>query len=115
MRLFLILALLLPQFACGSGAGDGLYRAQFDTELESVTVEACFDGPAPYRLFRHEKAGRYTLWMKSGQRDIPARTDGSRLDLPTLPPDSCISWQVDLEAAAEAGDWRLAARPLVLA
>ncbi len=103
-RYLLLILLLLPS----SGWGNDTYRVQFSSQLESVTVEACFDGPAPRRLYRHSKAGLYTNSVSWGNRKITSRSDSRRLTLPRLPENACVQWQVDLAGAVGKSDHRLA-------
>jgi hypothetical protein len=81
---------------------------QFDDGLHAVEVEACFDGPVPGRLYRSRHAAKFTEWVRTGSRDINRFSHGSRLTLPALPADSCVSWRVNLKQATEQRDYRLA-------
>ena len=104
MRLLFILSVLLP--CCLQG--DDHYRVQFDERLHAVEVEACFDGPVPARLYRNKQAAGFTEWIRAGNRDISRYSHGSRLTLPDLPDDACVSWRVNLKQATEQKDYRLA-------
>ncbi len=111
MRLLFILSILLP---C-TLQGDDLYSVRFDDRLQTVEVEACFDGPAPAQLYRSDEAARFTDWIRSsgqknGSHKIGRWSYGSRLRLPDLPDDDCIHWRVDLNKAADKKDYRLAMR-----
>ncbi len=106
VRLLINLLILLP--CCLQG--DDRYRVQFDDRLHAVEVEACFDGPAPGRLYRSKQAARFTQWVRSESRDISRYSDGSRLTLADLPDDACISWRVNLKRASGQKDYRLAQR-----
>jgi predicted metalloprotease with PDZ domain len=100
LLIFLLFSASLP--------GDDTYRVQFGGELQSVTVDACFDGPAPRQLYRHSKASLYTDTVSWGDRKIRNRSNSSRLTLPRLPENACIQWQVDLAKAVSQSDNRLA-------
>jgi predicted metalloprotease with PDZ domain len=104
VRLLFILSILLP--CCLQG--DDHYRVQFDDRLHAVEVEACFDGPVPGRLYRNKHAAKFTEWIRSGSRDIGRYSHGSKLTLPDLPDDACVSWRVNLKQATEQKDYRLA-------
>ena len=104
MRLLCILSILLP---CCLHADDH-YRVQFDDRLHAVEVEACFDGPAPGRLYRNKQAARFTEWIRTENRDISRNSPGSRLTLPDLPDDACVNWRVNLKQATGQRDNRLA-------
>ena len=111
LRMLFILSILLP---C-TLQGDDLYTVQFDDRLQAVEVEACFDGPAPGRLYRSDEAAQFTDWIRPGgqvigSREIGRWSYGSRLRLPDLPDDACIHWRVDLKKAADKKDYRLAMR-----
>ena len=86
------------------------YRAEFSDSLNTVTVEACFDGEAPRQLHRHVKAGLFTDWVRSGEQHIRNRSRNGLLSLPDLADDACVEWRVDLSAAAEEKEFRLALR-----
>jgi predicted metalloprotease with PDZ domain len=88
--------------------GDDHYRVQFDDRLHAVEVEACFDGPVPARLYRSRQAARFTEWIRTKNRDISRYSSGSRLTLPDLPDDACVSWRVNLKRATGQEDYRLA-------
>ncbi len=104
MYKFIFIFLLLPQLALA----DDRYTVQFDRQLEMVTVEACFDGPAPRRLYRNSKAAQHTNWVRANGLDFGHHARGSRLTLPELHDDSCIGWQVRLDSALAENDYRLA-------
>jgi len=99
-----ILLILLP-FCLQA---DDRYRVQFDDRLHSVEVEACFDGPAPRRLYRSEQAAKFTEWIRTENRNISRYSHSSRLRLPDLPDNACVSWRVNLKQAAAQKDYRLA-------
>jgi hypothetical protein len=96
---------LLVVFPVSAWAEDR-YRVQFSDRLETVQVEACFDGPPPKKLYRNERSRQYTDWVRSGGR--PIRHTGRHLQLVDLPDDACVAWQVDLSGAAARQDYRLA-------
>jgi len=81
----------------------------FSEDLETVTVNACFDGAAPRYLYRHADAGAYTRTIYANDHPIEPSARYGRIRLPKLPPNSCVQWQVDLDRAA-GSDQRLSAR-----
>jgi hypothetical protein len=105
-RLILILAIALPL----SVFADDRYEVHFDEGLKTVTVDACFDGAAPRRLYRSSDAGKFTQWIRSGDRDMGSGSRSGTLKLPGLPEDACIRWRVDLDKAVAQSDYRLAMR-----
>lgn len=86
---------------------DDHYRAEFNSRLDKVTVEACFDGEAPSRLYRHAEAGQFTKHIKWGELTLRTSSHSKRVTLPSLPPDSCVQWQVDLAKATLESDKRI--------
>lgn len=104
VRLLFIISILLPCSLCG----DDHYRVQFDERLHAVEVEACFDGQAPRRLYRSSQAAKFTEWIRAPGRDLSQFSYGSRLTLPDLPDDACVSWRINLKQATAQNDYRLA-------
>ena len=106
----LLLWALLPVAFSGTLHAEDQYRAVFADDLARVVVEACFDGAAPAYLYRHRRAGAFAGKVLINGSPVPATAEGSRIELPSLPADSCVEWQVDLAQAVAAGDERLAMR-----
>ena len=104
VRLLFILSILLP--CCLQG--DDTYRVQFDDLLHAVEVEACFDGPVPRQLYRSRQAAAFTEWIRTKNQEIKRNSNGSRLTLPELPDNTCVSWRVNLKQASSQNDRRLA-------
>jgi hypothetical protein len=105
--LLLIVLLTAPPLA---GAQDR-YTAHFDQLLRSVTVEVCFEGRPPATLHRNARAGTHTVWLRSGGAEYDGGGRSGRLDLRGLGRDACLTWRVDLGAATDSSDYRLAMRP----
>ncbi len=93
-----------------SAAAQDRFHARFSEDLRSVEAGICFDGAAPGRLYRHSAAANHASQLRFEGRELDTRDRGSRLDLPPLPEDACLDWTVDLGAAADAGDQRMALR-----
>lgn len=106
MHRFILIIALLPLIAFA----DDRYTVQFDPKLTSVTVEACFDGPAPTQLHRNSKSERYTNWVRANGLNFDPRSRGSRITLPDMADNSCVGWQVQLDSALTENDYRLALR-----
>lgn len=108
----LILTLILLIFASGfptvAAASGDRYLARFDPDLESVTVEACFEGDPPRYLYRHESAARYTEWIRAGDETLSSPSRRARLRVPQLAEGDCLKWRFNLAAAAAQGDYRMA-------
>jgi hypothetical protein len=85
------------------------YHATWRPASETVEVNACFDGEAPNRLARHQKAAAHTDWIRYRGRILPPG-HGDHLQLPPLPDHACVSWRVRLGEAADAGNHRVARR-----
>ncbi len=103
--MYRILFILLATVPASSWAEDR-YHVEFSGGLETVTVEACFDGRPPRELYRNTRARHHTDWIVAGERSI--RTRGRHLPLDGLRDDACVAWQVDLIGAAARRDYRLA-------
>ncbi len=106
MSRLLLFLFLFPLTA----SGEDQYRVEFSEDLGSVTVEACFDGDPPRQLYRNAKAERFTEWVRSDGRELDHRSGVGRLSLRGLNAGDCVEWRVDLRAAAELKDHRLALR-----
>lgn len=100
----LLVSMMIP--ACARA--EDHYHVRFAEGLQSVTVQACFEGKAPARLYRYHNAKRYTRWVRWAGGTISSRDNSSRLKLPALPDNACIDWEVDLAEALDEGDYRLA-------
>jgi hypothetical protein len=105
MWYLLLFPLLLVSFPVSA---EDRYRVLIDEDLGKVRVEACFDGRAPRQLHRHEKSARFTDWIKASSLELKSTGSGTRVLLPEMDSDSCVEWQVNLAAAVENQDSRLA-------
>jgi hypothetical protein len=85
------------------------YRVVFSDDLETVSVDACFDGEAPREFYRHENADSHIRFLEADGVRIDPESKYGRIRLPRMPADSCLRWQVALGSAA-GSDWRLSAR-----
>lgn len=79
------------------------YRFTIDASLAHLQVEVCFEGEAPAELAPIDSSGRRYLLSAVGpigpdERPLP-RT-GHAILTEHLPPDACMRYVVDLEAAA---------------
>lgn len=106
MHRFLLLILVLPTLA----HSDDRYTVLFNDRLDTVTVEACFDGPVPERLHRNSQAGKFTDWIRSAGQAIKQNSTSEQLALNGLPDNACVAWQLSLDAALSAKNYRLALR-----
>jgi len=97
---------LLLLFGQQAGAAD-ILSASFSDDLEEVSVELCFDGQAPDRLYRNSQAGDWSdgIFLADRRLRISGRHGEARL--PTLPENACIHWQVDIHAALKKSNYRL--------
>ncbi len=107
MRIFVLLSGILLLAATPAGAQD-IYRVQFDDDLGTVRVEACFEGKTPASLRTHSDSRKYILYARHGDRDIKSNFGRSRISLPRLPENSCIDYAVDIRSAVAAGNFRMA-------
>jgi hypothetical protein len=103
-RLTLFLILTLP----ASLQAEDRYRVQFEPQLDTVSVEACFDGPPPSSLYRHDDAWRFTEFVRVRGGNSLQSPRSRRLNLAGLPNDACIEWKVDLADAGAENNYRLA-------
>ena len=104
MKPFLATMLLLcPLYA----EAEDVLTASFPDDLDDVQVSLCFDGPAPLRLYRHEKAGTVSSGPFYEGNQLKVSDNGSVLGLPDLPENACINWQTDFTAALKRKDYRL--------
>ena len=101
--------LLIPPLLISSQlSAEDRYSVRFDDKISKVRVKACFDDRAPQQLHRHEKSERYTDWIRVSGRELKTPGSGTRVRLPTMESDECVEWQVDLAAAVNSRDRRLA-------
>jgi len=107
MKMFRLNLFLLLIFSFTLKAED-LYRVQFDTNLDSVTVEACFDGSPPRNLYRHDDSWRFTEFIRAPGESRLEPSQSRRLGLTGLPDEACIQWKVDLAGAVAESNYRLA-------
>lgn len=84
------------------------YQVDFSEDLSTVTVEACFDGRAPSRLYRDSQARAFTRWIRHDGEPLRTRRRYGGFSLPSLPEDSCIQWQINLAALVRGSDDRKA-------
>lgn len=89
--------------------GEDRYRAVFSDPPGTVRVTACFEGPPPRYLYRHEEAANFTQSIRIEDEEVALRSRYGRLSLPSLPADSCIDWEVSLVRAADSNQ-RLSTR-----
>ena len=106
-RFLFLLALVM---LAGPTHADDRLTAHFDDDLARVDARLCFDGPAPDRLYRHDRAGEYASPLRRGGRPLTTRVDDNRVELPELPDNACVEWTVDLQRAVETGGYRTAFR-----
>jgi hypothetical protein len=85
-----------------------VYRVQFDDDLSTVQVDACFDGKAPSSLRINPETSRYIRYARHGNRDLKPNLSRGRSYLPRLPEDACIEYAVDLKSALAGENFRLA-------
>ncbi len=102
--LLLLLALIAAHTA---GAADR-YQVRFSDDLREVVVKACFDGDAPDRLYVDDDANRFVRWFRINTKRQRPNFRRSRLQLPRMAPNSCLSYAVDLKSASDENNWRLA-------
>jgi len=105
MRKLTTFLLLLLSFAAEA---EDLYRVQFAPDLNSVTVEACFEGPPPHSLYRHDEAWQFTEFVRAPDNTPMPVSQSRQLKLSSLRDDSCLQWRVDLAKALAQKDYRLA-------
>lgn len=97
-------SLLGSLLACGTASADTLHRytIRVDEELNTLHVEACFDGVPPRMLqTSSSEARRYLSEFRvvaSGNRLYP---DGRYVRLGRLDENACVRYRVDAGAAAE--------------
>ena len=104
MHKFAFFILALPLLAYS----DDRYTVHFDDSLETVTVEACFEGSAPATLYRNSQSEKFTAWVRTAGKIPDQDLNSGRLVLPQLPDNACVAWQVQLSKALAADDYRLA-------
>lgn len=101
-------AILLALFTTTSPrvyAADVL-TAEFPRDLSNVQVSLCFDGEASERIYRSSQARKWSNGIYFNQQQLQTREDDGTVRLPALPDNSCVSWQVDLNAALRYSDRR---------
>jgi predicted metalloprotease with PDZ domain len=105
MKILSIVCMLLLYAPCVDAA-DHL-SARFSDDLAEVSVELCFDGRAPDRLYRNSQADDWSdgVYLADSRLRISERHGEVRL--PTLPENACIHWQVDIRAALKKSNYRL--------
>lgn len=81
---------------------------QFEPNLDSVTVEACFDGSPPRSLHRHDDSWRFTDFIRAPGASRMKPSQSRWLDLTGLSDEACIQWKVDLAGAIAENNYRLA-------
>lgn len=84
----------------GPAASRWSYTFAVDPELDRLRTHLCFEGRSPYALGPIDASGHRYLHSARGPGGAPLpRVDGHLLT-GELPLDSCIRYEVDLEAAA---------------
>lgn len=104
LRILFLLLLVLP----GLVQAEDRYHVVFSEQLETVTVEVCYDGKPPGYLYRSDEAQPFVNYIVANRQTVEPSSRYGRLRVPALPVDSCMEWQVDLERAAESLSDRLA-------
>ena len=102
-RIITAVFLLFPLY-CGA---DDVLTASFPDDLRSVQVSLCFEGSAPTRLYRHKYAGTFSTGLLHDGKQLQISGSGSRLKLPALPDNACLTWQTDFAAALNKKEYRL--------
>jgi hypothetical protein len=97
MRAYFCFALLL--IASPSLFAKDVLTAEFRQDLSTVEVQLCFDGSAPNRLYRNDRSSQWSSGIYLQQQRLQTREHDGTVRLPALPDNSCIEWQVDLDAA----------------
>ena len=105
----LVLALLILVAPIAS-YGEDNYHAVFSEDLGQVTVNACFDGPAPGHLYLDDAAPAFTESIQANGEEIELSSRYGRTRLPDLPPNSCLRWRISLARAAASAGERVAMR-----
>lgn len=107
MKMSRLIALCLLILSLTAQAEDR-YQVKFSPDLNSVTVQACFEGAPPRSLHRHDDAWQYTEFVQTPERmPMPVSRSG-QLKLSGMPHGSCLKWGIDLAAAVAEDDYRLA-------
>jgi len=101
---------LLILLAPATSYGEDNYHAVFSEDLGQVTVNACFDGPAPGHLYHDDAALSFTEFIQANGREIELSSRYGRSRLPDLPPNSCLRWRISLAQAADTASERVAMR-----
>jgi len=97
---------LLFAFSWNVEATDVL-TAEFPDSLKLVRVELCFEGSTPDRLYRHPRANDWSDGIYHGDKRLNTPGYDDSIELPGLPDNSCIHWQVNLLSALARKDNRL--------
>lgn len=92
---FVVLGIVLQAAVCVPLFAGDLLTAEFSDDLSRANVELCFDGAAPARLYRNNLSNGDIFYR---QQPISIRQYDGSIRLPDLPDDSCLQWQVDLDA-----------------
>ena len=100
-------AFFLSWFISTPAVSGDLLTAVFSDGLSTVNVELCFQGPAPYRLFRNAQAQDWSDGIFHAQTRLEARPVDGELRLPRLPANACIQWRANIDAALSRNDRRL--------
>ncbi len=105
----ILLTLLIISAAAQATAQDK-YTVRFDHKLETVEVQACFEGKLPKRLYHNEKAVQFSGPVATPYGEFRLRQGSGSTPLPPIEPGSCLNWEVDLGRATDKEDFRLAMR-----
>ncbi|MCA9606681.1 MAG: hypothetical protein KC619_13845 [Myxococcales bacterium] len=87
----------------GPAARSWSYVFTLDDALTRLEAVVCFDGPAPSELGPIDRRGRRFLRSADGPigpSEAPLPREGDAVLTGHLPPDACVRYVVDLEAAA---------------
>lgn len=110
-RVLSLLFALLASWSCASrgtesaleradrGTGPVRYELAVNPALTMASVRVCFDGAPPRRLEGIASGGEFVLDAR-GATGEPLRVDSGVVDLSSVAPGTCVSYRVDLTAAA---------------
>lgn len=90
-----------------SSLADDVLSASFTDDLDQVQVSLCFDGKAPSKLYRNQRADAFSNGILYQGQQLYTPAGEYSLRLPALPDNACVNWQIDLKKALEENDYRL--------
>lgn len=78
------------------------YDFSVDGALTRLEARVCFEGPPPSALIAIDSSGARYLRSAElvGTSPLPLEVNGRSIETASLPPDACVEYVVDLEAAA---------------